>query len=459
MGRKEEYEIERNDKKRNSKINSIIVVLELMIICALIALVVEIYIFFFKPVEATTIENEFAHNVINQNDVNEELLNENTTNENIVGEGIVKEPENKVITVELTSAEGMYNYDEFQAQIDKIARKYGAIGVSVAFFDEGKVIDTFTYGDAIRGRQEMTEDTKVRIASISKIFVGLATMFSCEKGTMDLDEDIGTYWNCDVRTYAKDDVITPRAILTHTSSISDTEDLSATFYGNMLYRLKSGSGVRNRTSGDINNYYYNNYAMDVLGMTVELANNETLDTILNEELYSKLDIDAAFFAGDLEDKSNVATLYQAGGGVGFESSRLCAQHEGNPGSKGWAFSGGVTISAKDLGKVMATIANDGIYDGKRYISQKCIDELEYHRNNNLDDFWQCQPLCYQSDMYDQGEFYYHTGSAYGVYNLVGYNPSTKQGIAILTTGANGTKDEEDVYCICSDIAKLLLNIL
>ncbi|MBP3256129.1 MAG: beta-lactamase family protein [Clostridia bacterium] len=454
MKTNEKYIVERNSKLKKISGNIVIIIIELMIIITLIVLIVEIYFFLLKTEEEKTAKHTFIENNISNNNITK-----NTIDENIINENIIEEPENKVITVELTSAEGMYDHDAYQAQIEKIARKYGATGVSVAFFDEGKVIDTFLYGYAIKGRQEMTDDTKVRIASISKIFVGLATMFSCEKRTMDLDEDIGTYWNCNIRTSSSNDVITPRSILTHTSSISDTEDLSATFYSNMLYRLRSGSGIRNRISGDINNYYYNNYAMDVLGMTVELANGETLDTILNEGLYSKLGIDAAFFAGDLEDNSNVATLYQADGSIGFDSSRLCAQHEGAPGSKGWAFSGGVTISAKDLGKVMATIANDGVYEGQRYISQKCIEELEYHKNNNLDKFWQCQPLCYQGDMYDQGEFYYHTGSAYGVYNLVGYNPNTKQGVAILTTGANGSKDEEDVYCICSDIAELLLNIL
>ncbi len=110
--------------------------------------------------------------------------------ENIVEE--IVEPE--VIVKESTSIEGKYNHDEYQQKIDEVAKEYGAVGVSVALVDDGKVIDTFSYGSAIKGQLPMTENTKVRIASISKVFLGLATMISVENETMSLDEDIGTYW-------------------------------------------------------------------------------------------------------------------------------------------------------------------------------------------------------------------------------------------------------------------------
>lgn len=376
-------------------------------------------------------------------------INENVEN---------KEVEPEVIIIENTSIEGQYDHNEYQQKIDKVAKKYGAVGVSVALIDDGKVIDTFVYGSAIKGKIPMTEDTKVRIASISKIFLGLATMISVENGTMSLDEDISTYWGFNVKTRASGDVITPRSILTHTSSISDSEDVSATYYNAMANRLRSGSGIRNLVSGNIKNYYYNNYAMDVLGMTIELANNKVLDDILSERIYDNLGIDAAFYGGDIEDTSNIATIYHSDGSVGMSASRIANWHRRKPGTVGWGFAGGVTISAKDLGKIVALISNDGMYDGTRYISEDSVKNLEYHEGNNIGEYWQCQPLCYQTNMYGQEEFYYHTGSAYGSYNLFGYNPVTKQGIAVLTTGAIGNKDENDVYYICADIAEILLNI-
>ena len=351
-----------------------------------------------------------------------------------------------------------YNHNTYQEKIEEIARKYNAVGLSVALVANGKVIDTFLFGDAVKGELVMTEDTKIRIASISKIYIGLATMLSVEDEKMSLDEDIGTYWGFKIKTYSNKGIITPRSILTHTSSIINAEDISETEYNNMSYRLSSGIGIRNIISSDIGNYYYNNYAFDVLGMTIELANKKTLDDILKEKLYNKLGIDAAFYGGDLFDTSNVATIYRSDGSIGYSADKFKTIHSEKPASKGATFCGGVITSVKDLGKIIALLANDGIYEEKRYLSESCINQLEYHEKHKLGDYYQCQPLLYRTNVYGQEEFYYHTGSAYGAYNLAGYNPVTRQGIAILTSGAIGDKDENNIYCVCSEITKILLNI-
>ena len=354
--------------------------------------------------------------------------------------------------IEDDSIKGLYNHEEYQQKINKVAKDYNAVGMSVALIDNGEIIDTFEYGSAIKNELPMTEDTKVRIASISKVFLGIATMISVEENTMSLDEDISKYWGFNIKTNAKGDVITPRSLLTHTSSIYDTEDIFNTYYNAMANRLKTGNGIRNFVSGNIDNYYYNNYAMDVLGMTIELANNKTLDDILSERIYNNLEIDAAFYSGDIEDKSNIATIYQEDGTVEMSASRMKNWHKGNPGSVGWGFAGGVTISVKDLGKIVALISNNGKYNETRYLSKDSIKELEYHEGKNTGKYWQCQPLCYETNKYGQEEFYYHTGSAYGVISLMGYNPITKQGIAVLTTGASKRDD------VCGDVAEILLNI-
>lgn len=359
--------------------------------------------------------------------------------------------EDKIIVENDMSIEGKYNHDEYQEKIDKVAKEYGAVGVSVALIEDGKVIDTFSYGNAIKGKLKMSEDTKVRAASVSKVLLGIATMISVENGKISLDEDIGTYWGFKIGTHVKGDKITARSLLTHTSSLYDSEETSDTYYNAMVNRLK-GSGIKYLISGDIKNHYYNNYAMDVLGMTIELANNKKVDDILSERIYNDLGIDAAFYSGDLKNTSNIATIYQSDGSIGLDANRIKKWYSGKPGSVGWGFAGGATISVKDLGKIVALISNGGMYDGKSYLSDVSINNLEYHEGNDTGKYWQCQPLFYETDKYGQEEFYYHDGSAYGVLSLIGYNPVTKQGIAVLTTGASKEND------ICGDIAEILLNI-
>ena len=58
---------------------------------------------------------------------------------------------------------------------------------------------------------------------------------------------------------------------------------------------------------------YNNYAFSVLGMTVELAANQTMDQLLNQDFFDIMQIDGAFSAEDLKDNSKLVTLvYQNG---------------------------------------------------------------------------------------------------------------------------------------------------
>lgn len=357
----------------------------------------------------------------------------------------------EIIPIAEDKIAGKYNHDEYQEKLEKIAKKYKAVGVSVATFENGKVIDDFCYGSAVKNLTPMSRDTKIRIASLSKIYVGLATMISVQEGIIDLDEDIGTYLGIDVKTKASGDVITPRVLLTHTSSLYDSQNISHTYYDSMINRLKNGTAVRSIVSGNINNYMYNNYGIDVLGMVVEIANNKTLDEILTEKIYEHLEIDAAFYAGDVKDVDNIASTYYPNGEIGRSNKTMINWHRKNPGQVGWGFAGGITTSAYDLAKIIALISNDGVYEGVRYLEPEIIDNLEYHEGNEVLDRWQCQPLFYDVDKYGQAEIYFHTGSAFGVYSLAAYNPETKYGVAIVTTGASSK-------FIIDDIAQLLFNI-
>ncbi len=349
-------------------------------------------------------------------------------------------------------------HNAIQSIINSSANRYGAVGMSVAIIENGVVTDTFAYGYAIKGSMKMTADTKVRMGSVTKTATALATMISVENGVMSLDASIGDYWGFKIGTHAKGDVVSARSILTHTSSIVSTEVIADTYYSAMAYRLKSGTGIDSFASGNIANWMYNNYAVDVLGVTVELANNRELDDILDEYIYGPLNIDAAFYGGDLKEPDLIATIYN-GNSIGRSAETSRSMHsDGVPGSCGTYFAGGLMISAYDLAKIIAMMANDGTYNGVRYLPASIIANMEYHGGNRLTSsgYYQCQPLRYRKNMYGQSEMYYHTGSAYGVYNLYCYNPNTRNGVVVFSTGATGTLDGSRVYAVCGNVAKSIM---
>lgn len=144
------------------------------------------------------------------------------------------------------------------------------------------------------------------LASISKVMVGRAAQLAARDGTFDLDGDIGDYLGVNIRTHRAGDVVTPRSILSHTSSLTVAPEGTPCDLASVRQRLASSIATRNVISGNLGNWAYNNYAFSVLGLAVERAEGRTLDEILYESLYGPLHIDAAFYTGDISGTSSLA---------------------------------------------------------------------------------------------------------------------------------------------------------
>ena len=352
-------------------------------------------------------------------------------------------------------------HDSVQLLVDTVASKYGATSLQVAVVNDGKVVDTFTYGWATKDTSKMTPDHKIRVASITKVAVGVAAMLLREQGVIDLDTDIGPIWGIRARNPHYPDVpITIRSLLSHTSSIRAFEDTSRT-RGAVKSQLSQSSGYSHMRPGAISSWNYNNYAFGVLGMTLELASGKYLDEVLDEGLWDIMDIDAAFESGCIDGTDLLATLYYHGGGVSRSvPSQKKLDRPESPGGTGAFFAGGLTISAKDLAKMTALLANDGYYEGLRLLSGESVELMETRDEHILGDgTYQALPLRSQDAIYGRDRLYYHTGSAYGVYNFMSYDPAAGDGVVMLSVGASGVKDERGIYAVCGDISSYIYEII
>ena len=248
------------------------------------------------------------------------------------------------------------SHDAIQEAVEAAARKYGAIGVQVAVVEDGAVTDTYACGWATRDSDPMTADHKMRVASLSKVAVGLSAMALSEEGTVDLDESIGTYWGVTVKNPKYPDIpVSIRTILTHTSSIFNAGDGESRAYSSVKSRLQ-GSGFSGGVPGSIGYWSYNNYAFGVLGMTLELASGEYVDQILDRRFFDIMEIDGAFAAGTIQDAGHLVTLYRSGGAVSRTAdTQRGMQRWASPGATGTYFAGGLTISARDMAKLTALL--------------------------------------------------------------------------------------------------------
>ncbi|MBE6964368.1 MAG: beta-lactamase family protein [Ruminococcaceae bacterium] len=353
------------------------------------------------------------------------------------------------------------NHEAIQAAVDAAAQKYGADGVQVAVVENGRVTDTYATGWATVNTDPMTADHKMRVASISKVAVGMTAMLLREQGVIDLDESIGTYWGIDVKNpHYPDTPVTIRTILSHTSSITNAGDDEPRNYGSVYSRLQNGYFSR-AIPGNIGYWSYNNYAFAVLGMTLELAADCLVDDILHENLYNAMGIDASFAAGDVQDTDRLVTLYRSNGAVARSVEMQRNMHnDPTPGASGAFFAGGLTASATDVAKLIALLAGDGRYEGVQLLSEESVELMErYNERAVPGGSYQGLPMRYFPELYGTSGVYFHTGSAYGVYNCATYDPETGNGVVVLTVGAYGDKDDHGIYKVCAEINEFIYGVV
>lgn len=189
----------------------------------------------------------------------------------------------------------------------------------------------------------------------------------------------------------------------------------------------------------------------MLGTTLELASGQLLDDYLQARFLEPMGLRASLHAGRLEAEE-VACLYNAAGGVergpGAQTGQQVPQEIGLGASY---FPGGLTISAADLAKLVALLADDGLYEGRRYLEAASVAAMEQEafvvEPENAASFSQCLALRRQEDLMGGEALYYHTGSSYGVHALLSYDPNAGDGVVVLTTGTESGMSGGCIPCV------------
>nr|WP_325231079.1 serine hydrolase [uncultured Oscillibacter sp.] len=339
-------------------------------------------------------------------------------------------------------------HETLNESIAAAARRHGAVGVQVAVIEAGALTDAYHYGWAVKGSVPMTNAHKLRTASLSKVAVGLSAALLREEGAVDYDADIGAYWGVKTRK-----PVTIRSMLTHTSTLVNSESIAWDYTG-VKAQLSSASGYGGGVPGDLGSWSYNNHAFGILGQTLELAAGKYLDDVLEERVLGPLGAEGSFAAGELEAPELVTPLYR-GSALGRSAASVrSVRRWGAPGATGRQFAGGFTASARDCGKLTALLAGDGCFEGVRLMDAASVELMESHGDQALPGgTYQALPMRLRFGVYGRERLYYHTGSAYGVYNLLSYDPDTGDGVVVLTMGADGGKDAYDIYAVCGEISQ------
>ncbi len=135
-------------------------------------------------------------------------------------------------------------FSKAEADVKQIMKDQDIVGMSLAVVKGGKIIYTNSFGyKDIESNTSLTNTDIFRIASISKSFSATAIMQLAEAKKLSLDDDFSKLVGFKVRNpNFPDAVITLRMVMSHTSSINDSQG-----YFNLdvinLIRTRTGPSV------------------------------------------------------------------------------------------------------------------------------------------------------------------------------------------------------------------------
>jgi CubicO group peptidase (beta-lactamase class C family) len=199
-------------------------------------------------------------------------------------------------------------------------------GLSAAIVKNGEIVWTGAYGfSRAYTQQPVTSETLFMLASVSKTIVAVAVMQIQEDGRLDLDTDINTYLPFHVvNPNFPETPITPRMLLTHTSSIADNWPVMQSLYVQGDSSLPLGQFLQDYLTpggayySPTQNFYaeepgtashYSNIGATLAAYLVEAITGIPFDTYCTSHIFEPLGMTETFWHLAGLDQSHIAMPY------------------------------------------------------------------------------------------------------------------------------------------------------
>ena len=343
------------------------------------------------------------------------------------------------IVTQLTAA--FAQTDKAYAELKTIIKEFNVIGLSVAVVKNNRIVYTQSLGlKNIESNTPLSDSNIFRIASISKSFSATSIMQLVEAKKLSLDDDFGKLVGFPVRNPKfPETVITLRMVMSHTSSINDSQGY---FSFDSINPAKSANWAKCYNSYEPGKgYQYCNLNYNMTGAVLEKISGERFDQSVKHHVLDPLHLYGGYCVDSL-DNSLFATLYEYdsasakfAAATGAYNPRKEELRNYTMGYSTPAFSptGGMKISATDLAKYMMMHMNYGKYNGVRIITKKSAKTMQ---TKIADEEGYGLAISTVEDLIPGKLMKGHTGSAYGLYSAMFFNPEEKFGIVVITNGCN-----------------------
>jgi CubicO group peptidase (beta-lactamase class C family) len=363
----------------------------------------------------------------------------------------------------LSFLRGYSQVEKAEAEVSAIMEEHQAVGLSVAVVKDGAVVYTMAFGlKDIESNTPLRENDIFRIASISKSFSATAMMQLVEAKKVSLDDDFSDLVGFKVRNPKYPDTrITLRMVLSHTSSINDSQGYFNFDVINPAANTDWAKCYNDYAPGK--GYQYCNLNFNMVGAVIERLTGERFDTYIKKQILNPLQLNAGYCVDSLDNRL-FATLYEYVADSGFHASPMAyapRREEISNYVMGYStpiFSptGGMKISAPDLARYMIMHMNKGSYDGGRIISKKSARTMQ---TTIAKEQGYGLALTNTEKLIQGITMTGHTGSAYGLYSAMFFHPKEKFGFVVITNGCKPSYTEGYVTVLRKTINALYENLI
>lgn len=328
-----------------------------------------------------------------------------------------------------------------KTDIQKLMQEYNAVGLAVAVVKDNKMVYTRSFGlKNIAGNEPLKSKDIFRIASISKSFTATAIMQLVESGKLALDDDISERIGFTIRNPKYPEaVITLKMLLSHTSSINDSQGYFKLDVINPASNPNWGGCYSDYPPGG--DYRYCNLNFNLLGTVIERVSGERFDQYITNHILKPLHLYGGYCIDSL-DSALFATLYEYDTATQKFNAATDAYNPRReviagyqPGYSTPVFSptGGMKISANDLAVYMQMHMNLGTYRKQSVISAASAQLMQTPVNEKA----KYGLALLTTDTFIPGvKLTGHTGSAYGLNSAMFFSVDQKFGFVLITNGSH-----------------------
>lgn len=315
------------------------------------------------------------------------------------------------------------------------------VGASIVLI-KGEEEFKHNYGfSSLIDEKRVEDETIFRIASISKVIIGMAVLKLVEDKLLDLDEDISNILGYKIRNPKYLNIpITTRMLMLHTSSITDgaNEDnlgynvVNGHHYFVSLEDLLTNQNSKfytDKTFSDYapsDKYIYSNFGTGIITCIIEKCSNQLFTEFVEKYFFKPLHMDANFKVNKILKKDKISDTF-----TGFTTNKTAKEfidgtYPDYPiGNNYRGPAGGLFVSMQDLSKIMATLLNDGKYKDLQMLHKETVDTL-------LDMNFFASRKYKENQVNIKG----YTGGAYGVCSVMYFSKSKKTGVCFVANGGN-----------------------